>query len=279
MKKYHNFEWKFVPQFHARRSTVDQIQLKTTAAKQKLVHTAIVTVNCEFFLDIDSPINDSGVSVRRFFLDQKLPGTQGGPSCVLAIDRAEKHDNEFIFTAAKEHHNTLSELVYFSPIHLLRTFGYDIKKQLSLQGLEALEDQYWDDQQNVPRSRFSDSLKDDHMDDRDIRIVIENLPESLLGVKRPGDTAGLDIDDITQPSFNTQGQSKAKHPRFESPRGVPTDNTFPDGNYVKHLEQDRAAQAQRIAALEAQLANMLSQSSQPLSSVSPTPGMALDDSP
>lgn len=274
MKKFHNFEWKFIPQFHSRRSNTDQLHLKTTAAKQKLVYNAIATVTCDFYLDIESPMNEDGFTLRRFFLDQCLPG-QSVP-LVLAIDRADKNGDEYIFTAAKENHESLGSLIHFSPIILFREVGNDVKRKLSIQGLAALEDQYWDDQLNLPRSKFSDSLRDDHMDDRDIRIVIENLPESLLGVKRPGDTAGLDLDDITQPSFTTQGACKAKHPRFEAPRD-PTNSGVVDSDYVTKLEQEKMLQNQKIAALEAQLAKLLSSNFQSPPAAS-MPMTQLDDS-
>lgn len=256
MKKIHNFEWKFIPQFHSRRNLEDQNSLKEAAAKQKLVHRAISTITSEYFLDIDSPVTgQQGSTLRRFFLDQRLGDS--GPQFILAIDWTENGDGH-IFTSAKEHQEALSNLVQFSPICLLKSFGPDIRRKLTIVGIDALEDQYWDEEQNIPRSRFSDCLKEDQLDDRDIRIVFDNLPtDSLLpaGTKRPGETAGLDLDEITQTSFNTQGHSKAKVPRFEAP----TNNANPEiSDYVQRLESERAQQNEKIDKLEATLSRLLS---------------------
>lgn len=269
MKKLHNFEWKFVPQYHSRRSAEDQNQLKISAAKQKLVYKAIATVTCDYFLDIELPFTDQAVTLRRFFLDQRLQD-QGSP-IILAIDRSENNADEYVFTAAQEHREALSSLIQFSPIRLYRSFGPDIERKLSVTGIAALQDQYWDDDQNIPRSRFSDSLRDDHLDDRDIRIVFDNLPEMLAGSKRPGDTVGLDIDDITQASFTTQGHSRAKLPRFAAPSSETAEQ-------VRRLESEKAMQDNKIAALEAQLAGLLSQLQSNSSSVQPRP-MGRDDHP
>lgn len=168
MKGIHNFEWKFIPQFHSRRSATDQSNLREAAAKQKLVNKAITTVSCDFFLDIDTPFNDQGITIRRYFLDQR--NNQTGSPLVLAIDRSET-GTDHIFTSAKEFAESLSEMVHFSPISLQRIFGVDIKRKLSIYGIAALEDQYWDEERNLPRSKFSDCIREDHMDDRDIRIV------------------------------------------------------------------------------------------------------------
>jgi hypothetical protein len=111
------------------------------------------------------------------------------------------------------------------------------------------------------------------MDDRDIQIVIDNLPTDILsaGMKRPGDTAGLDIDDITQSSFNTQGLSKApKVPRFDPP--TPSDN-----EQLRRLELERQENKKMIASLESQVTQLLSR----LSATDPTsatPTSPSDDS-
>lgn len=187
MRKLHNFEWKFIPQFHSRRSPEDQLNLRTSAAKQKLVHKAIATTSCDFFFDIEKALDDSGTTLRRFFLDQRID--ENGPAVVLSVDRTAD-GVEYIFTTAQEHKDHMVSLVHFSPILLVRHFGDSgVRKILSVAGLQALEDQYWDEATQTPRSRFSDSLRDDHMDDRDIRIVIENIsdlqPSGSNGLSRP----------------------------------------------------------------------------------------------
>lgn len=253
MRKLHNFEWKFIPQFHSRRSPEDQLHLKTSAAKQKLVHNAIATITCDHFLDIDVNLDDKGTTVRRFFLDQRI--LDNGAAVVLAIDRMDQ-STDFIFTSAKEYQEQLAQLVMFGPTYLSRHFDSSaIRKILSVQGVTALEDQYWDDIHQLPRSKFTDSLRDDHMDDRDIRIVIENIPDLHSGnnLKRPSDTAGLDIDEITQSSFNTQGHAnKAKQARFGSP--APGTRTAQE---VQRLEEERRIQDGKIQLLESQLAQLM----------------------
>lgn len=129
MRKLHNFEWKFIPQFHSRRSPEDQLHLKTSAAKQKLVHNAIAISTCGFFLDIDQPVDDIGTTIRRFFLDQRI-GNIGIP-VVLAIDRMD-NAVDYIFTSAKENKDPLATLVQFSPLYLCRNFDQNVVRPLPL---------------------------------------------------------------------------------------------------------------------------------------------------
>lgn len=91
------------------------------------------------------------------------------------------------------------------------------------------------------------------MDDRDIRIVFDNLAEVNPGsLKRPIDTTGLDIDDISQTSFNTQqGPTRTKQARFGSPQSHQTTAQ------ISHLEAERAAQDAKISNLESQLAQLM----------------------
>lgn len=268
MRKFSNFEWKFIPQFHSRRSPEDQLHLRTSAAKQKLVHNAIATSTCSFFLDVDQPVDDSGTTIRRYLLDQRVGDT--GPPVVLSIDRLD-NAVDYIFTSAKEHADPLALLVQFSPLLLCRRFEPAVvRRRLSPTGLTALEDQYWDETQQRPRSRFTDSLRDDHMDDRDIRIIFDTLPdETTGGLKRPIDTAGLDIDDISQSSFNTQqGPTRSKLARFGSPQSQAAGPTA----QVSRLEAERLAQDEKIRKLESQLAQLMAHISTSVDppSISPT---------
>lgn len=142
---------------------------------------------------------------------------------ILSVDRDKHSPDHFILTCGKllnpdtrvdVNAEALSLFAHFLPIYLARYFGNHIRTHLSAEGLLALDDQYWNEDTDSPCSRRSDSLQAAHMDDSDFTIMVDVLPDNatISGVKRPTLDGVLDFDDITQASFNTQGQ--AKQPRL-----------------------------------------------------------------
>lgn len=152
---------------------------------------------------------------------------------ILGIDRDKRNPAAFLLTCGRSFNQAtkldvnaeaLSVLVHFLPLYLFRFFGSHIRRHLTPEGLLGLEDQYWDDATDSPCSRHTDSMREDHMDESDFVIMVSSTPldDSLVGSKRPGSEHFLDFDDITQASFNTQGQAKVPRTDTTSRSGSPS---------------------------------------------------------
>lgn len=256
LSNYTNFKWTLFPPYHNDLPRKDKTELAKAIAKQRNVLASLFSISTNSFIDPDDAVHDN-VSIRTFLLAQLSP--QGdNKKLILSIDRDKRQPDHFILTcgrwvnpATKVDMNAeaLTFLVHFLPIYLFRYFGSRIRTHLTAEGLLNLEDQYWCEDTDSPSSRHSEHLQAAHMDDSDFTIVmVDTVPEEFCGIKRPSSDQLLDFDEITQASFNTQGQAKA--PRISEPSSVSTTR-------VVELEAVCQQQQEQLAALQEQFQALL----------------------
>lgn len=182
-------------------------------AKQKVLKKSISSLTLHTIIDLDYPLG-SGLSVRSFLLSHR----SGSRATILGLDRDTASPSIYNVTTSAALRSEAIRFVQFLPIQLTHLFGSPGQGALSNEGLAALEDQYWDSTTDLPRSRFSDDLREDHdKDEGDIVFILENLPSDLFQERqegtRPADTPfPLDTDNITHASFDTVGHSRPIRP-------------------------------------------------------------------
>lgn len=259
MNSYTNWKWKLFPPFRRDMDPRDQRELHKVIAKQKILKQSIASCVINTLIDLDSLLSPS-TTVRAFLLAQKT----GVRRIVLGLDRDPSQPSSFLATSSIHLRSDLSALTTFLPIHLTHQFGQQGQDALSEEGLFLLEDQYWDHDENCPRSKFSDDLRNDHEEDAgDIVIVLENLPSALLTIdQRPLDTPfAMDSDNITHASFNTIGHSRP--PTEFSPSGAAATSSpmarAPSTRITPNPQETREASLQReVNALRTQLSSLQS---------------------
>lgn len=261
MRSYTNWHWKLFPAFNKNLDAKTQRELQTAIAKQNLVDKFTTVIRCNAILDPDSPL---GVGTLRTYLLSLKTANQ---YLILGIDRDLKAPGELLFSTGVKLRNELQQFVDFLPITLVHTYGTLGRGLLSSHGLVMLDDQYWDEEEDRPGSRFSDDLYNEHtQDDGDIVIILENLPDSLAD--RPSELgSAFQPDEITHASFTTQVHqhrhlaSPVSPPPRDSPSTATMSSTTMDSasqSRIRELETERDHDRNRIAQLEANMSTLLS---------------------
>lgn len=216
MALYTNWKWKLFPVFKREMDQADQRELQKAMAKQKIVKKSVASCAINTIFDLECSLGP--MSLRHFLLSQRVKGRH----LILGLDRDAMHPSSFLASSSVTLRADLLQLVHFLPIRLAHQFGQMGQGSLSEEGLFLLEDQYWDSTTDSPRSRFSDDLREDHEDDGDIVIVLENFPGDLPAPDS-GHPFPIDPDNLTQASFNTIGHSRPSPTSlFVSPPPAPT---------------------------------------------------------